>query len=155
MESLQYLLMKTHTMLNKKIVSGAGELGLTSGQPKVLDFLTEHEGCDQKTIAAYCEIEPATVGSILLRMENQGMIRRIQHPGNRRSLFVYLTEQGRKAAKEMAKVFDSCEEEAAGSLPGEELEELKILLTKLWENLSGKQQDPSEETQGGRADADQ
>ena len=142
MESLHYLLMKTHTMLNKKIVSGAGELGLTSGQPKVLDFLTEHEGCDQKTIAAYCEIEPATVGSIL-------------HPGNRRSLFVYLTEQGRKAAKEMAKVFDSCEEEAAGSLPGEELEELKILLTKLWENLSGKQQDPSEETQGGRADADQ
>ena len=90
-----------------------------------------------------------------MRMENQGMIRRIQHPGNRRSLFVYLTEQGRKAAKEMAKVFDSCEEEAAGSLPGEELEELKILLTKLWENLSGKQQDPSEKTQGGRADADQ
>ena len=148
MESLHYLLMKTHTMLNKKIVSGAGTLGLTAGQPKVLDFLMEQEGCDQKTIAAYCEIEPATVGSILLRMENQGMIRRVQHPGNRRSLFVYLTEKGKKAAADMAEVFDACEREAVKGLPGEDVEELKILLNRLWENLAGK-------GKGGGADADQ
>lgn len=155
MESLHYLLMKTHTILNKKIISGAGELGLTPGQPKVLDFLTEHEGCDQKTIAAYCEIEPATVGSILLRMENQGMIRRVQHPGNRRSLFVYLTEKGKKAAGDMKGVFDECEEKAAVGLSAEELENLKILLTRLWDNLSGKEQDIVCVGKGGRTDADQ
>lgn len=155
MESLHYLLMKTHTMLNKRIVSGAGELGLTPGQPKVLDFLTEHEGSDQKTIAAYCEIEPATVGSILLRMENQGMIRRIQRQGNRRSLFVYLTEKGKKAADDMAEVFDSCEKDAAGGLTPEELKELKILLSKLWDNLSGKNRDIICESEGGSSDAGQ
>ena len=74
MESLHYLLMKAHTTLNRKIVAGVGELGLTSGQPKVLDYLNRFGERDQKTIAAYCEIEPATVGSILTRMEAAGLL---------------------------------------------------------------------------------
>lgn len=69
MESLHYLLMKTHTILNRQILNCAGKAGLTAGQPKVLEFLSQHGESDQKTIASYCEIEPATVGSILLRME--------------------------------------------------------------------------------------
>ena len=94
MESLHYLLMKTHTILNRQILNCAGKVGLTAGQPKVLEFLSQHGESDQKTIASYCEIEPATVGSILLRMERSGLVVRQQHEGNRRSLFVSLTEQG-------------------------------------------------------------
>ena len=98
MESLHYLLMKTHTILNRQILNCAGKVGLTAGQPKVLEFLSQHGESDQKTIASYCEIEPATVGSILLRMERSGLVVRRQHEGNRRSLFVSLTEQGEQAA---------------------------------------------------------
>lgn len=68
MESLHYLLMKTHSMLSRGILSEAAKIGLTPGQPKILEFLLAKTEADQKTIAAYCEIEPATVGSILLRM---------------------------------------------------------------------------------------
>ena len=81
MESLHYLLMKSHAMLSRRILSEAGRLGLTPGQPKVLEFLLRHGESDQKTIAAYCEIEPATVGSILLRMEEGGLILRRQKAG--------------------------------------------------------------------------
>ena len=69
MESLHYLLMKSHAMLSHRILSEASRLGLTPGQPKVLEFLLRHGESDQKTIAAYCEIEPATVGSTLLRFQ--------------------------------------------------------------------------------------
>lgn len=65
MESLHYLLMKTHSMLSRGILSEAAKIGLTPGQPKILEFLLAKTEADQKTIAAYCEIEPATVGSIL------------------------------------------------------------------------------------------
>ena len=119
MESLHYLLMKTHTILNRQILNCAGKVGLTAGQPKVLEFLSQHGESDQKTIASYCEIEPATVGSILLRMERSGLVVRRQHEGNRRSLFVSLTEQG---------------EQAAGLSP-EELEQLKGLLDRLWRSM--------------------
>lgn len=135
MESLHYLLMKAHTTLNRKIVAGVGKLGLTSGQPKVLDYLNRFGERDQKTIAAYCEIEPATVGSILLRMERAGLVVRRQKEGNRRSLFVSLTPKGAQAAGEMAAVFQQVEGNAVRALSKEELEHLKILLDRLWKTM--------------------
>ena len=133
MESLHYLLMKTHTILNRQILNCAGKVGLTAGQPKVLEFLSQHGESDQKTIASYCEIEPATVGSILLRMERSGLIVRQQHEGNRRSLFVSLTEQGEQAA--VAEIFRETETAAASGLSAEELEQLKGLLDRLWRSI--------------------
>ena len=131
MESLHYLLMKTHTILNRQILNCAGKAGLTAGQPKVLEFLSQHGESDQKTIASYCEIEPATVGSILLGMEDAGLIVRRQHPGNRRSLFVYLTEKGRAAAEAMAEVFAEMEAQATRSFSPEETETLRTLLNRM------------------------
>ena len=46
MESLHYLLMKAHANLNRWILNEAAELGLSPGQPKVLECLMERgESC--------------------------------------------------------------------------------------------------------------
>lgn len=131
MKSLHYLLMKSHGMISKRVLNEAGKIGLTSGQPKILEFLMKYGESDQKTIAAYCEIEPATVGSILLRMEQAELIVRKQKEGNRRSLYVSLTEKGQEAAVRMEKIFQKTEEQAAAGLTGGEEEQLKYLLDKL------------------------
>ena len=130
MESLRYLLMKAHTTLNRKIVAGVGKLGLTSGQPKVLDYLSRFGERDQKTIAAYCEIEPATVGSILIRMEAAGLITRRQRPGNRRSLYVSLTERGREAAAALDGVSAAAEKDASRAMSPDEVEALRAALER-------------------------
>ena len=132
MESLHYLLMRAHTSLNRQILSRAAGIGLTPGQPKVLDYLIDHEGSDQKTIAACCEIEPATVGSILLGMEEAGLVLRTQRPGNRRSLFVSLTPPGREKARQMAEIFRQVDDRALQALTPQEGEALLTLLTKLY-----------------------
>ena len=93
-------------MLSRGILSEAAKIGLTPGQPTILEFLLAKTEADQKTIAAYCEIEPATVGSILLRMEDAGLVVRRQHAGNRRSLYVSLTESGQQAAHSMEHIFE-------------------------------------------------
>ena len=131
MESLHYLLMKSHLMLSKKILAEAAKIGLTAGQPKVLDFLRVHEEEKKKTIASYCEIEQATAGSILLRMEKAGLIVRRQHEGNRRSLFVSLTDKGKEAARQTELIFRQAEEPVAAVLTEEEQEMLKELLIKV------------------------
>lgn len=138
MESLHYLLMKSHSVMQRKIYSEAQKIGLTSGQPKILDYLYEYEGSDQKTIAGYCEIEPATLGSILLRMEQKGLIERRQENGNRRSLFVYLTENGKEVCEKMHVIFSQKDKQAIEGLNAEEVDGLKRLLTKVCENLDGK-----------------
>ena len=55
MESLHYLLMKAHTRMHRSIMSRAAGLGLTPGQPKVLEYLLRYGESDQKTIASCCE----------------------------------------------------------------------------------------------------
>lgn len=60
--------------------------GLTPGQPKVLDYLKEHDGASQKEIAGACGIEAGSLTSVLNRMEEKHMIERRILNGNRRTL---------------------------------------------------------------------
>ncbi len=135
MENLHYLLMKSNAMLSRRFLSEVSRLGLTPGQPKVLDFLLQYNEADQKTIAAYCEIEQTTVGSILLRMENAGLVRRRQKDGNRRSLYVSLTPAGKEKAEKLMDIFLENENTATANLSETEIETLKELLTKLCDTM--------------------
>ena len=68
-ETLHYLLMTDHFLFQKTLFGKIKETGLSIGQPKVLDYLKEHDGTTQREIAAACQIEPASLTS-LFRQEN-------------------------------------------------------------------------------------
>ena len=128
MEPLHYLLMKTHTNLNRWILGQAAALGLSPGQPKILECLIARGECNQKAIAADCEIEQTTVGSILSRMERDGLVRRTQREGNRRSLYVSLTPLGRQLGEKMQAVFQQADDMACANLTAEQQRQLEALL---------------------------
>lgn len=131
MPALHYLLMRSHSLLNRRILEGAAELGLSPGQPKILEYLRFHGTQNQRSIAGYCRIEPATVGSILSRMEEAGLVERCQKAGDRRALYVSLTPAGEAAAEAMAAVFDRADAQAASLLTAEEAAQLTALLEKV------------------------
>ena len=60
--SLHYLTMANHLLIQKRILEKVKESGLTLGQPKVLDYLKNHDGASQKEIAAGCFISMETEG---------------------------------------------------------------------------------------------
>ncbi|MDO6993686.1 MarR family transcriptional regulator [Brachyspira innocens] len=129
--------MKANSMFARKVMYEANKIGLTSGQPKVLYFLSRFKEADQKTIANYLEIEPATVGSILLGMEKSGLIERKQREGNRRSLYVSLTEKGVEVSNNMEKIFEDTENIATDRLSEKDKEKLKKLLIEMCNSLKG------------------
>lgn len=131
MEPLHYLLMKAHSNVNRRILAEAAGLGLSLGQPKILECLMECGEINQKSIAVRCEIEPATVGSILTRMERDGLVCRTRHEDNRRSLFVTLTPKGREQGERMQKIFDRADQDAAKGLTAKETEQLCALLERV------------------------
>lgn len=133
--SLHYLLMANHLLFQKELLSYIKDSELTPGQPKVLDYLTKHDGSVQKDIAAKCHIEPATLTSVLLRMENKGLIIRKNKDGNRRSLYVFLTNKGRMTAERVEQYFSDIETKALDGFGKEETETLCTLLTKLNNNM--------------------
>jgi len=130
------LLLSTHLIFHKKVFTNLSDTGLTFGQPKVLDYLKDHDGCVQKDIAAACEIEPPTVTSLLQRMEESGLIERKMLNGNRRSLYVFLTDKGRTAQEKVSTVFDQLENLAFEGLTKEEAETFMNLFSKINQNLT-------------------
>lgn len=130
MNSLHYLCMKTYLQMKRLVTAQVTPLGLSPGQPKILEFLAEYGEHEQKDIAEYCEIEPATVGSILLRMETVGLIMRRNRPNNRRSLYVSLTSKGEEMAQILQGVFACAEEQITAGLTKEEKTTLMELLKK-------------------------
>ena len=69
MNTLHYYLMADHSLFHKALFASIKSTGLTSGQPKVLDYLADNDGAVQKDIAAGCCIEPATLTNLLNGME--------------------------------------------------------------------------------------
>ena len=71
------------------------KIGLHRGQPKMLRFLGENDGCRQKDIADRFFLRAASVSGVLNTLEKQGLIERRQNPRSRRETLIYLTEQGK------------------------------------------------------------
>ncbi len=95
--SLHYLTMANHMLIQKRLLERVKASGTYLGQPKVLDYLKNHDGASQKEIAAGCFIEAGSLTSILNRMEEKGLIERRMLNGNRRTFHIFMTESGKKA----------------------------------------------------------
>ena len=46
--SFHYLIMAEHSTFQKELLSRLRDTGLTIGQPKILDYLQDHNGISQK-----------------------------------------------------------------------------------------------------------
>ena len=134
-ETLHYLLMFDHLMVQKALLSSVKDTGLTPGQPKILDYLLHHDGAIQKEIAIFCHIEPASLTAILNGMENKGYIERKTIDNNRRSLHVYLTEMGKKYADRLKLEFARIESDALKGFDEKDTQELYDLLNRIYQNM--------------------
>ncbi len=115
-QSFHYLLMAAHSLFHRRVMAELSQEGLTSGQPKVLDYLGLHDGSAQKDVAAGCQIDPATLTGLLTRMEEKGLIRRGTREGDRRTQYVYLTELGRHKHQQVRQTFSRLEAEVLSGL---------------------------------------
>lgn len=135
--SYHYLLLLNHSIYQKKMYEAIENLKLSIGQPKVFDFLKDHDGCIQKEIAVGCQIETASVTSILLTMEKRGFIERRSINDNRRAHYVFLTEEGKRIANLVREAMLKVEEQVLENFTTEEKEILIKLLKKANYNLIG------------------
>ncbi|QOX64707.1 MarR family transcriptional regulator [Anoxybacterium hadale] len=135
-QNFHNLIMVNHSLLQKRVLNALAQDGLTPGQPKVLDYLSNHDGSIQKDIAHGCQIDPATLTGILERMEDKGLVKREAKEGNRRSSYVYLTESGRVKSEKVKQVFLEQESELFQGIGQEEQTQLIRTLYKIFCNMT-------------------
>ena len=129
--SFHYLLMAAQALFQKRVMGELEGTGLTTGQPKVLDYLGRHDGSVQKEIAQGCQIDPATMTGLLSRMEEKGLIVRRSEGGDRRSLHVYLTEAGWAGQRAARRALEAQGEAVLADLTDEERECLLSCLCRI------------------------
>lgn len=134
--SLHYLTMANQMLIQKRLLEKVKVSGLTLGQPKVLDYLKDHDGASQKEIAAGCFIEAGSLTSILNRMEEKGLIERRMLNGNRRTFHIFMTEAGKKSQKLVEETFSEIEELAWKDISQEDAEAFLRIYHKIYSNLS-------------------
>ena len=120
----------------KKLMEQLKDTGLTLGQPKVLDYLKEHDGASQKEIAAGCLIEAGSLTSILNRMEEKGLIERKMLNGNRRTFHIFMTESGKKNQKLVEEAFKKIEKTALNGISEEEQKLFMDIFCRIYRNLA-------------------
>ena len=82
--SYHKLMMENHTFFSRMVFERLSGTGLSTGQPKILEYLISHDGAIQKDIAEACAVEPATATSLLSRMEKNGLVERRSKDGDLR-----------------------------------------------------------------------
>ncbi|MEQ2443982.1 MarR family winged helix-turn-helix transcriptional regulator [Pseudoflavonifractor intestinihominis] len=116
--------------------SGLG-LTLGQGQPRILARLLQGDGLTQRELADACVLDAATLSRALDRMEETGLIRRVENPGSRRSYLVRLTDAGREKAAQVQQGFDRVDEVLCRGFSQAELDRLQEDLERLRANLDG------------------
>ncbi len=134
--TFHYLIMAEHSMFQKELLAKLKDSGLTIGQPKVLDYLKDHDGTSQKDIARGCHIEPGTLTTLLNRMEEAGLVERRMMNGNRRSLYVFLTDKGKEQLELVTAAFSEMEAEAFRGLSETERKTFMDLFLRIYANTS-------------------
>ena len=137
-ESLHYLIMANQALVQKALLERLRPVGLTIGQPKVLDYLKDHDGDSQKEIAGGCHLEAGSLTSILNRMEEKGLIERRMLNGNRRTSHVFLTEEGREKQQLVETAFSRIEQQALMDISDEEFDAFMAVYQKIYRNLLDK-----------------
>lgn len=134
-ESLHYLIMANQMLVQKALLEQLKGTELTIGQPKILDYLKEHDGSNQKEIAKACFLEAGSLTTILNKMEEKQLIERKMLNGNRRSFHIFLTDKGKEKQRLVSKAFEEIEKCALSNISEKEIDNCMAMFKKIYSNL--------------------
>ena len=104
------------------------ETGFGVGQWFVLVTLERRNGVSQGEMSRMFGVDPARVSRVGRALEKEGLVRRERDPGDGRVMRLYLTEAGRKAIEQRAKVEEAVEARVRRVMSKDEVEELGRML---------------------------
>ena len=108
-----------------------GAFDVTPVQFAILNALIADPGEDQVTLAGKVAFDAATFGSVIGRLEAKGWVRREPDAADRRRKLLWITAQGKQAARRMKHAVGKAQVRILGPLNAAERRRLIELLGKL------------------------
>ena len=86
-----------YLLMHRQTNAFLAPLGLTADQFVLLALLADEDGITQQELTERARSDPNTIRAMLVRMENNGIVKRGRHLTDGRARMVTLTRKGRRA----------------------------------------------------------
>lgn len=106
---------------------------VTSVQFAALEMIAQGDGMDQTDLALRLGYDRATIGSMISRLERDGLIQRVANPKDKRARLVTATARGAAAAAELSVIAKAADRALLECVEDEEQTALYDLLRRLVE----------------------
>lgn len=121
---------------HRNIIDGKfRENGLYFGQPPILKYLSEHKNATQKEIADYLHISAPSVATSLKRMEEAGLVVRLENKKDARRNTVKLTKKGNELSQFADNMFLVVDDATYRGFTDEEMDTLISFLQRMNNNI--------------------
>ncbi|MFM7330512.1 MAG: MarR family winged helix-turn-helix transcriptional regulator [Brachymonas sp.] len=120
-----YLIRRAHQTSMAIFAEELGHYEVTSLQFAIMQALVDEPGADQITVAQRVALDAATSGSVIMRLEERGWLRREPSPADKRRKLLWLTSEGETMAMEMKKPARKVQQRLLGAL--DEVEKKQFL----------------------------
>lgn len=129
-------LLRVQSLLERRSESFFQPFGLTGAQFNILNLLAYRDGrLDQADLADLLLVGKSSISIVLNRMVRANLVKREEHPKDRRQTVLVLTAKGRALWRKASPRFEAGVEEVFGTLKKESranfLENLETLYTAL------------------------
>lgn len=114
------------------------EFNPARGQGHVLGVLLARDGLSQKELSELLQVRPASLGELVGKLEQSGLVERRINDEDKRVINVYLTDKGRAAISGVVDSRSAMIEPLFAGLTEEEKLQLSALLGKLIESIGAR-----------------
>ncbi|MGV0785649.1 MarR family transcriptional regulator [Mycolicibacterium sp. XJ2] len=121
-QRIPFLLSQLGVYLAEDFVRRLQPFGVEPRTYAVLMALTEADGQSQRQLSAQLGIHRNVMVSVVDKLEDQGLVRRMPHPGDRRAFAVTLTDKAREVLPKLDAQGRAQEDEVTASLTSAERE---------------------------------
>lgn len=108
---------------------------VTSDQAILLSLVLSEPGCTPTTLAAKLSLSMPSVSQMIERLVNAGLVRRVEHPSDRRKKTIEVTPKGRTFLARLRSVRIEELESAVASLPASTRGELASAIAAVLRDL--------------------
>ncbi|MFP3812605.1 MULTISPECIES: MarR family winged helix-turn-helix transcriptional regulator [Bacillus] len=127
-----YLVHRTDVKMTNYFTNRLKPYGVTPEQWGIISILSHEKGTTQKELAEGIDKNQTTVVRMIQSMERKGLVKKIFNEQDRRSHHLFLTEKGDEIKKAILPVVMDAHRTVTNQLSDEEVQQLKLLLNKLF-----------------------
>lgn len=137
-DDIGFLLGDAARLLRRSFDERARVMGVTRPQWRVLALLKRFDGSTQVTVADMLDVEPITLGRMIDRLQDAGLVERRADPADRRTWRLHLTPEGEQKIEALRPTALALFDDALAGLDAAQREELEAMLNIVRANLTRK-----------------